>query len=310
MKLQELLYIWSNKYTKYRTKLKTQITYQKTIDNHLIPILGEYELKELSSSILQDFINLKFEKGNIKNGMPLSYNSVLSIFSVLKQALIYAYELELLEKDITKKIILPRGKEKKIEIFNKQEQQMLESYCITGKKNYIGIVLCLYTGIRIGELLALTWEDINFEDNLLSINKNVCTIKINGKTTIHIDEPKTKSSTRIIPIPKQLMPKLKKLKKSSSSIYVITTKNNTMVGTRSYQRTFARILKKLNIKELNFHALRHTFATRALEIGTDVKSLSEILGHKDPSITLNRYTHSNMEHKSEMINKLGKNIKN
>lgn len=105
-----------------------------------------------------------------------------------------------------------------------------------------------------------------------------------------------------------MIPYLKKIKRSSSSTYVITTKTNGMVGTRSYQKTYTRILNKLNIKYHNFHSLRHTFATRVLELGIDIKSLSEILDHKSAIITLNRYSHSLLEYKVEMMNRLGKQI--
>lgn len=308
MKLKDLFNIWLNKYAKLTIKLRTFITYQNIIEKHLIPILGEQDLETLNSSIIQEFILLKLEKGNLNNGKSLSYNSVNSIISVLKQSLKLAYELELLPKDLTSKIKLPKLTEKKIEIFNSSEQQRLENYCLRKKANYIGIVLCLYTGIRIGELLALTWDDLNFEQKLLSINKNVCTIKLNNKHITHLDKPKTKSSIRIIPIPKQLIMYLKRIKKKSNSKYIITTRNNKMVSIRSYQRTYAQILTRLNLPYHNYHSLRHSFATRALEMGMDVRSLSEILGHKNVAITLNRYSHSLLEHKIEMMNKLGKEL--
>lgn len=308
MKLKELFDIWLNKYTKHTIKLRTYVTYQNIIDKHISPFLGDYKLNELSVSIIQDFILFKIEKGNLTTGEALAYNTVNSIISVLKQALKCAYNLELINKDVTKKITLPPASEKKIEVFDAKEQHLLESFCLNNKRNYIGIVICLYTGIRIGELLALTWNDIDFEKKLLTVNKNVCTLKINGKIVMHIDNPKTKSSNRIIPIPKQLLPYLRKIKKISSSNFIITTRSNAMVKTRAYQRTFKSILTRLNIKYRNFHSLRHTFATRALELGMDVKSLSEILGHKNAMITLNRYSHSLLTYKIEMMNKLGKNI--
>ena len=311
MKVKELLHIWLNKYTKNTVKIKTFITYQNICDKHLIPELGNYKVKKLTTSILQDFIQKKIEKVNIKTGKELSINTVKSIISVLKQAFKLACNLEIIDKNITDKLSILSTKEKKTNVFNETEQKKLESFCLNNKKsNYIGIVICLYTGIRIGELLALTWDDIDFDKSILSINKSVCTIKLNNKTTLHIDEPKTKSSNRIIPIPKQLLSYLRKIKRKSNSIYVITTNNNKMVGTRSYQKSFERILKRLNIKYRNFHTLRHTFATRALELGMDVKALSEILGHSNPSITLNRYVHSLFSYKKDMMNKLGKNILN
>ena len=119
------------------------------------------------------------------------------------------------------------------------------------------------------------------------------------------DIPKTQSSIRTIPIPKQLMPHLRVTKKKSLSTHIVSNGSN-LISIRSYQRSFASLLKRLNIQHRGFHSLRHTFATRALECGMDVKTLSEILGHKSPMVTLNRYAHSLMEHKKEMMNKLGK----
>lgn len=308
MKLKDLSENWLNKYAKHTIKLRTYITYKNILEKHVLPVLGEYELEELTSSVIQDFVIFKAEKGNLNAKTGLTYNSINSILSVLKQILKYAYNFKLILFDVVNDYKLPQIREKQIDVFTNKELQILENYCLNSKNNHIGIVICLYTGIRIGELLALTWDDIDFDKHLLSINKNVCTLKINDKNVLHIDTPKTKSSMRVIPIPKQLIPYLRKIKKSSKSNYIITTRNNTIVGTRAYQRSYERILNKINIKYRNFHSLRHTFATRALELGMDVKSLSEILGHKDPSITLKRYSHSLLDYKIEMMNKLGKNI--
>ena len=202
---------------------------------------------------------------------------------------------------------MPTVQEKLIEAFEIEEQNKVVDYCMASKKpNHFGIVLCFYTGLRIGELLALTWNDIDFDRKTMSINKSVFYTKINGKYETVIDTPKTKHSIRVIPLPKQILDKLKEIKKSSTSKYVFTTRDNKMVNVRTYQRTFERILKKLNINVKNFHALRHTFATRAIEMGMDVKTVSEILGHNSPVITLNRYSHSLMSYKTEMMAKMGK----
>ncbi len=164
----------------------------------------------------------------------------------------------------------------------------------------------MYTGIRLGELLALTWDDIDFDKRLLRVNKTVYTISKNGKNEAYIDKPKTKQSNRIIPLPKQLIILLKKNKKESISNYIIATKTGGIVQNRSYQKAFKSLLRKCDISYKNFHSLRHTFATRALELGMDVKILSEILGHKNSVVTLNRYSHSLPEHKAEFVNKVGK----
>jgi len=205
------------------------------------------------------------------------------------------------------KIKRPKKQEKTIECFSCFEQKKLEGYILNNKKEKLfGIVLCLYTGLRIGELLALEWADFDFEKSELHINKTCHDGKDRNGNFVRItDSPKTNSSIRNIPIPKQLLPYLKKIKKHNPfSLFV--SNNGKPITVRSYQRSFDLMLKKLEIPHRGFHALRHTFATRALECGMDIKTLSEILGHKNPNVTLNRYAHSFMEHKKDLMNKVGR----
>ena len=302
MKLKELLELWLERYMKHTIKIRTYNRYKSICELHLIKDLGEYELEELKPNVLQDFLLKKID-GNY------STNTIKGIVSVLKQALRLAITLEFVDKEYCSNLKMSSSEEKEISVFTKKEQQVIESFCLNHKKrNYIGIVICLYTGIRLGELLALTWDDIDFNSNLLTINKTSYSAKVDGKTQIIVDKPKTKKSNRVIPLPNQLVKLLKIIKKESNSKYVITTRNSGMVGNRSYQRTFKFILKKVNVPYRNFHSLRHTFATNAIELGMDVKTLAEILGHTNAMITLNRYSHSLLNYKIEMINKLGKNL--
>lgn len=302
MKLKELLEIWLERYMKHTIKIRIYNRYKSICELHLIKDLGDYELVELKHNVLQDFL---LEMINNK----YSTNTIKGIVSVLKQALRLAVTLEFIDKEYCSSLKLPTNEEKEISVFTKKEQQIIESFCLNHKrKNYIGIVICLYTGIRLGELLALTWDDIDFNSNLLTINKTSYSVKIDGKSQIVVDKPKTKKSNRIIPLPNQLIKLLKAIKKESNSKYVITTRSLGMVDNRSYQRTFKYILKINNITYRNFHSLRHTFATNAIELGMDVKTLAEILGHTNAMITLNRYSHSLLDYKIEMMNKLGKNL--
>ncbi len=302
MKLKELLELWLERYMKHTIKIRTYNRYKSICELHLIKDLGEYELEELKPNVLQDFLLKKID-GNY------STNTIKGIVSVLKQALRLAITLEFVDKEYCSDLKMSSSEEKEISVFTKKEQQVIESFCLNHKKrNYIGIVICLYTGIRLGELLALTWDDIDFNSNLLTINKTSYSAKVDGKTQIIVDKPKTKKSNRVIPIPNQLVKLLRVIKKESNSKYVITTRNSGMVGNRSYQRTFKFILKKVNVPYRNFHSLRHTFATNAIELGMDVKTLAEILGHTNAMITLNRYSHSLLNYKIEMMNKLGKNL--
>ena len=302
MKLKELLELWLERYMKHTIKIRTYNRYKSICELHLIKDLGEYELDELKPNVLQDFLLKKIDDH-------YSTNTIKGIVSVLKQALRLAITLEFVDKEYRSNLKMPSSEEKEISVFTKKEQQVIESFCLNHKKrNYIGIVICLYTGIRLGELLALTWDDIDFNSNLLTINKTSYSAKVDGKTQIIVDKPKTKKSNRVIPLPNQLVKLLKIIKKESNSKYVITTRNSGIVGNRSYQRTFKFILKKVNVPYRNFHSLRHTFATNAIELGMDVKTLAEILGHTNAMITLNRYSHSLLNYKIEMMNKLGKNL--
>lgn len=309
MILNEWLEIWLNKYVKHTVKLRTYIVYQNIIKLHIEPSLGKIDLLEIDSDILQSFLNNKIEHGNLKNEKALSINTILMIKSILKQSLDFAFKLGLIDNKCFTFILLPKRKEKEVDAFELEEQKILENYCLKSKKNnHFGIVLCLYTGIRIGELLALTWDDIDFDKKLLFVRHTLTLIKEDGLYKNILQNPKTINSKRIIPLPTRIIAYLKKIKRKSTSKYIISTRTNGVVSIRSYQRTFAKILNKCHIGYKNFHSLRHTFATRALELGMDVKTLSEILGHKNASITLNRYSHSMMKHKVLMMNKLGKTL--
>lgn len=306
MKLEELLDLWLNKYERVSLKTRSYNKYNYFIQLHINPVLGEYELTDLSPTFLQEFLIQKMNYGNLKTGNPLSVNTVLSILSILKQALKLAFLLHLIPSNPTESIKLPVGREKEILALSREEQKNIERYCLKSKKNnYLGILICLYTGIRLGELLALTWENVDLKNKLLFIKKTSYTAKVNGKNEVIIDQPKTKKSIRVIPIPESLYALLKLHESKNKSEYVIHTYQHKIVETRAYQRTFQSILRKCKIKHYNFHCLRHTFVTRALELGVDVKTLSEILGHTNVSITLNRYAHSMLDYKIEQMNKIG-----
>lgn len=307
MKLKEWLSVWLEKYTKHTVKLRTYDRYKYIIEKHINPKLGDYDLDDLNGEIFQDFVLSELENGNLNTNGKLANNSVIGIVNVLKGSMALAKTLDKVQRDEIKKIKLPCPTEKPVTAFEKWEQEKLEKYCLSSNKtNYLGIIICLYTGIRLGELLALTWNDIDLKSGIMTISKTAYRIKQNGKPQVVIDKPKTKNSSRLIPLPKQLLEILKRAKRISKSDFVLSTRTGGIVGTRAYQKTYERILKKLDIPYKNFHSLRHTFATRAIEMGMDVKTLSEILGHKNPVVTLTRYTHSMMSYKTDMMNKMGK----
>lgn len=300
---------WFDNYVRPTVKTKTCVCYKSIINNHIIENLGNYELSELTPLIIQKTITEFLNKGNKKTGRGLSSNTVNLIITIIQSSLEMAATLGLVKQYTGNKIKRPKIKERKVVSFSTIEQKQIETFILKNKKKQMfGILLCLYTGLRIGELLALEWSDIDFKKQELYVNKSCCDgINMDGTFGRITNSPKTETSERIIPLAKQLIPYLKEVKIKSNSNYVVANGSNP-ISVRSYQRSFELLLKRLGISHKGFHALRHTFATRAIENGMDVKSLSEILGHKNPSITLTRYAHSFMDHKKLMINKLGANL--
>lgn len=297
---------WLNNFIKISNKQRTFERYKNIISLHILPHLGDYNIEDLSPIILQKFISNLSQNGNKRTNKGLSSNYINGIVSIIQSSLKKAHILGLVTDYNADKIKRPKLVEKQIVCFTICEQKKIEKHIANSHRQKLkGIILCLYTGLRIGELLALTWNDIDFAKNTLSVTKSCHDGYINSKHCVIIDTPKTQNSTRQIPLSKPLINLLKQLRKNTQSKYVISH-NNKPILVRSYQRTFELLLKKLNIQHKGFHALRHTFATRALECGMDVKSLSEILGHKNTTITLNRYAHSLWEHKANMMDKLGK----
>ena len=293
---------WMIHYVKPSVKARTYERYRLIIEQHIKEKIGGIELDGLSPIVLQSFITGLLQNGNRRTGKGLSANSVNAVISVIQSSLKTAYLLGLTNEYTADKLKRPKLKEKPVECFTLAEQKKIEQAVLNGKKDKLnGIILCLYSGLRIGELIALQWSDIDFAKGILTVSKSCH----DGKDELIIDEPKTVASRRVIPLPKQLLPILKGIKERSNSPFVVSA-NGKNVSVRSYQRSFELLLKRLNIPHKGFHSLRHTFATRALECGMDVKTLSEILGHRNSTVTLNRYAHSLMEHKAGMMNRLGK----
>lgn len=307
MKYKEWLCEWLEHYIRPSSKARTYTRYVEIVNQHINGELGDYEMDGITPIIIQRFVTQLSESGNLKTGKGLSPNSVNSVINVVQGSLETANRMGVCKENVADKIKRPKISEKQITCFTPAEQKKIEQY-IKNKNDpkLFGIILCLYSGLRIGELLALEWTDIDFMKCELRVNKTCYDGKDKDGVFKRItDIPKTQSSVRTIPLPRQFMPLLRETKRKSHSIYIVSN-GKKPISIRSYQRVFALLQKKIEISQRGFHSLRHTFATRALECGMDVKTLSEILGHKSPTVTLNRYVHSLMEHNKDMMNKLGK----
>ena len=171
----------------------------------------------------------------------------------------------------------------------------------------LGILVCLYTGFRIGEICALKWGNVSFQEKVIYVHQTMqrlqCSESGESKTQIIISNPKSNSSVRKIPIPDELFNLIDQYTFPENA-YFLTGTSKQYVEPRNMQNKFKKAIKECGIENANFHALRHTFATRCVELGFDIKSLSEILGHSSVNITLNRYVHPSMELKQQNMNKL------
>lgn len=304
-----IAYQWLSS-VRIKNKIPTYIKYENIITNHLIPAFGSYEMAEIDTLKINNFIMVKSEKGKINSSGGLSPKSVKDIICVLKQLIKYAKSLNI-EVNSNLSITEPRTLKKEIPILSKENQKVLESYLYAHMDLLtLGILITLYTGLRLGEVCSLTKNDIDLTNNIIKVTKTMQRIKnpdkqSESKTIILIDTPKSISSIRSIPIPAFLAPTMQDLLSGlSPDSYILTGFENKFIEPRNYENIFKRILKECRIEDIHFHALRHTFATRAVEANFDIKTLSELLGHSNVSITLNKYVHSSMELKKKNMDKL------
>mgnify|MGYP001048502719 FL=1 len=229
---------WLQNYIKPSTKKRTFNQYSKIIQTHILPYLGDLKLEELTPLIIQKFITKLSINGNKCTGKGLSASYIRMIVSIIKNSLKEAHLISYLPNYTLDKVNYPKIIEKKIECFTINEQKKIEFAVKTTKKDkYLGIILCLYTGLRIGELLALTWNDIDFEKSILIISKTCYDSSEEGTRIRYINIPKTKNSIREIPLPTKILEMLKEMKKKSKCEFVIA-EGEKFVFMRSYQRTF------------------------------------------------------------------------
>ena len=274
---------------KYGIKQKTYLFYLQMNDIYIVGFN-----KEISLSSLNEFLISIKEK--------YSYSTTKLIKSLVNRSLNFAFENGLTKEKIVITLHLKNQQIRKVQALEKQEQAKLENYILENNKiYYFGILLSLYTGLRLGEVLALKWQNVDMKNRLIYIDKTVSTISQNHKTLTIESSPKTQSSIREIPISKKLFDLIKALRQNSKNDYVIISHNGKQIKLRAYQKSFKNLLKKLQIKHYGFHSLRHTFATRLLENGIDIKTISELLGHSSPTITLNRYVHTNLQNKRKAM---------
>ena len=301
---EEIVVLWQADKKQY-VKRSTYSAYSLLISNHLIPAFsGKTDVTE---NLVQDFVFTKLEQG-------LSQKSVKDILIVLKMILRYAVKQGYMEhREIDVKFPTERERQE-VEVLNRSNQKRIMEYL---KSHFtfmnLGIYICLSAGLRIGEVCALVWDDIDIETGVINVSKTIQRIYVieGGKkhTEVIIDTPKSKNSIRETPIAKDLMKMIKPFKKVVNGSFYVLTNSAQPTEPRTYRNYYNRLMMQLDMPKLKFHGLRHSFATRCIESRCDYKTVSVLLGHSNISTTLNLYVHPNMEQKKKCVEQMFRMLK-
>lgn len=296
-------------YQKKYIKRSTFSRYRQLIDcRFLSHPIGKQEVTLITKMDVQNYISdlINTEKKNKTGKLSPSY--INSVYKVINCCFKYAILKGIIVTNPCIGVVKPKMEKDKyfIKCFTRSEQMKIERYILNNlNENNFGVMVCLYTGIRVGELCALQWSDIDFNKGIMYITKTVTKEVVDKEVKYIVDTPKTITSIREIPLPIHIMNNLVRLKNSSKSMYVVNNKGDICMPYR-YSLMYKKMLETIKVRKLCFHTLRHTFATRAIENGIDMRTLSEILGHTDPSFTLRVYGHSLLKHKKKAMNKIKK----
>ncbi len=286
---------------KNQIKESTYSTYKTHIENHIKPYFKDVYISKMTNKEIQEFINDKIMYGRLDHQGGLSVKTVKELVNIIKLSLKSAINNHIIESIIFE-FKYPKHNHI-IQMLDHNECEQLIKY-LKQERTFIsiGILLILCTGIRIGELCALTNQDINLNKQELYIDKTLQRIYDidNHSSKIIISSTKTHHSTRIIPIPNTLLPYLE----IENNNYYFLTQNEKYIEPRTLRYHFKRILKKIDLSNVTVHSLRHYFASQCIELGFDYNCLSEILGHSSPSTTMNLYVHSKKEYKKTCMNKI------
>ncbi|WP_330932655.1 tyrosine-type recombinase/integrase [Enterococcus sp. BWR-S5] len=301
-KLSDWLNYWLEYVVKNNVKITTYTVYSGRVKNHIIPFLGEKKMTTLDTREINAFIRcLQMKK--------LSATTIKGVITVLKYSLNQACKEQYLMVNPCENIQLPKAQQTHIGALTIEQQQNLERLALQ-EKGCSPVILSLYTGMRIGEISGLKWSDIDFEKNVIHIQRTLLRIHYDdskNKTELILSSPKTESSRRSIPLAVNLKEYLLEKRAYSTSEFVISCKHS-FAEPRVINYRFKKILEKAELN-IHFHVLRHTFATRCVEKGVDIASLSKLLGHASIKMTLDTYTDSMWKNRQSAISLIDTSLK-
>lgn len=288
-------------------KQSSIVKYRNLANKYIMPYWGDKSIGELNNGTIASYLEQLVDRQMLLENT-ISHKTVRDILMIISNVISYQTG-ECMVKPKTMELNIFKQKRKEIVVLSSEEQRKLENILLgapTPQK--LGVELCLYTGLRLGEICALKWENIDLDKKCLRVCLTMQRLQnsipsVYRKTSIIETPPKTFHSMRNVPIADFLIPLLKDIEPSSHVSYFLTG-NDRFIEPRQYENIFKRILTDAGLDNYKFHILRHTFATRCVESGLDTKSLSEILGHSSIKITLDRYAHPSFESKVAGVNKL------
>lgn len=304
MTLKQWLPTWLKDYKAINLKPKIYDVYEMQINHNIIPEIGHIELKELRQQDIQKFYNKKYN-----NGKGLSSATIRKIHNIINSALNQAVENNLMHKNVAKNLQLPKLVKPQVKAFTLNEQMMFFE-AAKEYRLYNAFVVNVDTGLRAGELLALTWNDVDLANGLITINKNIMNVKNRDKNAdtknklIVQDSPKTEASNRTIPLTKRSLAILKEMYDKKTCNIVFPSEKNNYISLRNYQRTFYKVLEKAGIEKCSLHVLRDSFVTRCFEKNVQTKVISEMVGHAKMAHTTDIYTHIMLDVKRDAVNAL------
>lgn len=290
----------------YKCQLKesTYNKYSNLVHSYICPNIGNIPIGYFTNTELDFFCKYLFEKGG-KQGNGLSSKTISDTVSVIRGICDFAVKQGYTQfKNPIKSTI--KQQQQELRVLSTWEQERLCTYLTSHmNRRNLGILLCLFTGLRLGELCALTWEDISLEEQVIHVHRTMQRVQmresVQKKTKVIVTSPKSRCSIRSIPLQKEIVSYLSAYQNTG---YLLSGSKTVFVEPRTMQNHFKRVIFDSGIEDANFHSLRHSFATRCIEIGFDIKSLSEILGHSSVNITMNRYVHPSIELKREQMQRL------
>ena len=300
-KFSKIIALWKEDKKQY-VKRSTFAAYTLLIENHILPSFGEMALVEEQD--VQTFVFRKLNEG-------LSHKTIKDILIVLKMILRFGAKNQMTEyRQIDIKFPTERDKHS-IDILNRSHQKQIMEYIrlhFTFKN--LGIYICLSAGMRIGEICALTWDDLDVENGIIHVRKTIQRIYVIEEhrkyTEVILDTPKTKNSIREIPMTKNLLKMIRPIKKIVNGNFYVLTNEPKPTEPRTYRNYYKQFMQSLGLPLIKFHGLRHSFATRCIESKCDYKTVSVLLGHSNISTTLNLYVHPNLEQKKRCMEQMSR----